>query len=171
MFNYNHYCISGCHVKWYCYCSVSILGAFTSCARTLVLQKDFIDGKALILLDILCIILFYFPLSLLSTIASRMIMLFLFYRFATSSTRTLHSVLRSSYLRHMRHFLANRHIMIGICHFTMSSSHHFLWLLWGCLTKTFQHGFVWRYVHHLASSKLCSIMQNNPCWTNFYIQI
>lgn len=88
MFNYDHYCISGCHVKWYCYCSVSILGAFTSCAWTLVLQKDFINGKALRLLHILCIILFYFPLSLLSTIASRMIMLFLFYRFATSSTRT-----------------------------------------------------------------------------------
>lgn len=78
--------------------------------------------------------------------------LFLFYRYATSSTRTLHSVLLCSYTRHMHHFLGNQHIMIGICHFIMSSSRHSLWLLWGCLTKTFRHGFVWRYVHHLASS-------------------
>lgn len=55
-----HYYISGCHVKWYCNCTVPILGASTSCARTLVLQKDFIDGKASVLLDLFYFILFYF---------------------------------------------------------------------------------------------------------------
>lgn len=91
-------------------------------------------------------------------------------RYATSSTRTSHLVSLYSYMRHMHHSLGNLHIMIGLCHCIMSSSHHFHQLLWVFSTKMSQHGFASRYAYQSCpfDSSPCHVMcqQKLRLWHN-----
>lgn len=150
---------SGCYVKWCCNCSISVFGAAATCTWTLVLSEDLSNGNSIHMSFNVtsCFWSQFFQFrSLVDAHFIELFFLLLFWwlhwhiccfvgRYATSCTKTLHLASLFSYMKHLHHSLRNLHTMIGLCPCSVSSSLHFLWLLWVFLTRMFPQRLRSRY--------------------------